>query len=198
MASFGTWPAALWPRSCRLVSRSNTRANAAPGGGSEQVVDLLNDRWLMELVLPMRRPEDAARIEAFLNSMRGMFNTVDVFPFHRPRPQGTLSGTIQTSGSTAQGASSIVLSGGTNGQTLKAGDFFGAGSQLFQAAADATVASGTITVTLANRVRTAISNGAAVTLTRPTIPFRLLSSSGVQYLPGYADQVSVSLGEVIS
>lgn len=198
MASLGSWPSTIIPAYCRLEFMANTRANAAPGGGSEQAIDLLNDRWVMHLVLPMAKHADAAAVEAFLNSFRGMVNTVQAWPFHRPALRGTLAGTITTSGSTAQGASSIVLTGGTNGQTVKAGDFLGAGGQLLQAAADATVADGTVTVTLVNRVRATIANGAAVTISQPKIAWRKLSDTGVLYRSGLADEIDLTLGEAIA
>lgn len=109
MASLGNWPASIVPSSCRLPFNTNQRANAAPGGGSEQVVDMLNERWTMDLTLPRDNFEDAAAVEAFLNSFRGMVNTVSAWPFHRPQPRGTLRGSLFTVGTTAQGASSITL-----------------------------------------------------------------------------------------
>jgi hypothetical protein len=198
MASLGNWPASIVPASCLLRMNVNQRSNAAPGGGSEQVVDMLNDRWIMELTLPAETFAEAAAVEAFLNSFRGMVNTVNAWPFHRAEPRGTLSGTITTSGATSAGASSIVLTGGTNGQTLLAGDFFVADGQLFQAAADATVATGLIEVDIVNRVRNAIADGASVTLTNPSIAWRKLSDSGILYAQGLTDEISVTLGEAIS
>jgi hypothetical protein len=198
MASLGTWPTSLIPASCRLVLQTNQRASAAPGGGSEQVVDMLNDRWVMDLTLPVAKFADAAAVEAFLNSFRGMVNTVNAWPFHRDALRGTLAGTITTSGSTAQGASSIVLAGGTNVQTVKAGDFFAAGGQLFQAQADATVALGVVTVSLVNRVRATIAAGSSVTITKPTVAWRKMSDTGVMYRQGLTDEISLTLGEVIA
>lgn len=109
MASLGTWPASILPKSCSPRLNFNQLANAAPGGGTEQVVDLLNDRWVFDLTLPPENFEDAAAVEAFLNSFRGMANTVDAWPFHRPEPRGTLRGSLYTVGTTAQFASSITL-----------------------------------------------------------------------------------------
>lgn len=177
----------------------NTRSNAAPGGGSEQSVDLLNDRWIVYLSLPVRRHADAHALRAYLHRFRGMVNTVNVHPFMLRENRGTFTGTITTSGSTAQGASSVVLTGGSASQTLKAGDFFGVSSQLFEVAEDATAnGSGVITVNITGRVRATISTGTSVTLTQPTIACRKLSDSGVNYSPGQADEVQITLGEVIA
>jgi hypothetical protein len=65
--------------------QTNQRAGAAPGGGSEQVVDMLNDRLD---VLPDSAGEQvraAAAVEAFLASFRGQVNTGDLWHFARPR-----------------------------------------------------------------------------------------------------------------
>lgn len=198
MASLGTWPASLVPESCRLTPRINQRANSSPGGGSEQVVDMLNDRWVMELTLPIRYYDDAATVEAFLNSFRGMNNTISAWHFARPEPKGTLDGSPTLSADAAQGASSIVIAT-TAGKTVKAGDMLGVGGLLLQVQTDATAdGSGVLTVPIINRLRSALSSGAAVTWDKPTATFRKLSDTGVLYREGLADEIQVVLGEAIS
>jgi hypothetical protein len=198
MASLGDFP--FTPREFSLVLRVNTRANAAPGGGSEQAVDLLNDRWVCSMTLPVRRHETAAALEAFLNRLRGMTNTVNIWHMRRPAPRGTIAGTVLTNGSQAQGAASLVLDGATAGTTVLAGDMLGAGGQLLQVATDATAdGSGNMTVALANRLRAAIADNQAVTLTRPSVPMRLMASeAGVNLVPGFAEEVRLMFGEVIA
>ena len=71
MASLGLWKDSLRVRTCRLVPFTNQRVNAAPGGGSEQAVDMLNDRWLLDVSFGPRRHVNAAALEAFDNSFRG-------------------------------------------------------------------------------------------------------------------------------
>lgn len=198
MASLGTWPSNIKPRTCRMDPRVNQRANSAPNDSSEQVVDMLNDRWLAHLTLPVRRHADAAALEAFLNSFRGQFNTVNLWHFTRPQPRGTLRGTLMTSGVQAQGAAALVLTGGTPGGTVLAGDLFGAGGQILMAESDtAADGSGNVTIPLVNRLRAAIADGQPATWDKPTAPFRLLAHSGVNYVPGYAEEVTMTLGEAI-
>lgn len=198
MASIGTWPAWLPVSACRFDMRANQRANAAPNDSSEQVVDMLNDRWMVHLTLHGRMHRDAAALEAFLNSFRGQFNTVDLWHFTRPQPRGTLRGTLVTSGTHAQGAAALVLSGGTPGGTVLAGDLFGAGGQILMAESDtAADGVGNVTIPLVNRLRAAIADGQSVTWDKPTAPFRLLAHSGVNYVPGYAEEVTMTLGEAI-
>jgi len=199
MASLGTWPASIRPRTCRFVPVTNQRVNSAPGAGSEQVIDMLNDRWTVYLTLAVRKHADAAAIEAFINSFRGQVNTVDLWHFTRPQITGTFTGTLVTSGTQAQGAASVVVSGGNAGGTVQAGDMIGVGGQILMVSGAATAnGSGVITIPVVNRLRAAVSNGQAVTTIKPTAPFRLLSSSGVTYVPGFAEEVTLTLGEAIA
>lgn len=73
--------------------------------------------------------------------------------------------------------------------TLLAGDIIGMGGQLLMVAEDTTTGtSGFLTVTLVNRLRAAVTAGAAVTVQRPTAPFQLVDAGGVptSYVPGRA------------
>jgi predicted RecA/RadA family phage recombinase len=197
MASLGTWPAAIKPSNARFTMHTNQRVNAAPGGGSEQAVDLLNDRWMCELTLPPRYFRDGAAMEAFLNSFRGQVNTIDLWHFARPLPLGTLDGSPTLQAAASQGASSIVIAT-TAGKTVKAGDLVAVSSLLLMAAADATAdGSGHLTMPLVNRLRKALSAGDAVTWNKPTAPFRLLAHSGTEYGGGVAGEVTMTLGEAI-
>lgn len=198
MASLGTWPATIRPSTCRFDMVTNQIVNESPFNTSQQVVDRLNDVWTCYLTLPVRRHAQAAEVEAFLASFRGQVNWISLWHFVRPAPRGTLRGTLLTSGTQAQGADSLVLSGGTAAGTVLAGDLFGAGGQILMASADATAdGSGNITVPLVNRLRAAIATGQSVTWDKPTAPFRLLSHSGVNYIPGSADEVTMVLREKV-
>lgn len=191
-------PAGFRPSSVSLRLYTSQRVNAAPFGGSEQAVDLLNDRWLMSLRLPASLPADSAAREAFLASLRGQVNTCALWHFMRPVPRGTMRGTPTLSASAAQGASSIAITGGTASGTLLAGDMLGVGGLLLMVAADVTLnGSGAGTVTLVNRLRTALSSAAAVTWSQPTAPFRLLNNASVTYLPGLAESVELDFGEAV-
>jgi hypothetical protein len=173
--SIVTWPASLYPATARLTLQTNQRVHASPFGGSEQAVDMLNDRWLMAIEFPTRKARYGAAVEAFIASLRGQSNTVGLWHFMRPAPRGTMRGTPTLPSGASQGAGSIVIQ------------------------SDATAnGSGVLTATLVNRLRIALSGGAAVSWDRPTTQFRLLSTSGQQYTPGRADPVSCDFGEAIA
>lgn len=187
--------------SFRATLATNQRVSAAPFGGSEQAVDLLNDRWLFSLELPPNNYANSAALEAFVAALRGQTNTANLYHLARPVPRGTMRGTLTLNAAAAQGASSIVVTGGVGqaSTTLLAGDLLGVGGLLLQVAADATAnASGVITLSLVNRLRTALSSAAAVTWNQPTVPMRLLQYSGVQYQAGYAAGLSLDFAEAVA
>lgn len=196
-----TLPAGFRPVTCFPTLYVVQRVNSSPYGGSEQAVDLLNDRWLMTCELPPspRHAEGAWR-EAFINNLRGQSNTVALWHFTRPAPRGTMRGTLTLNASAAQGASSVVVTGGAGqaGTTLLAGDLLGVSSLLLQVGADCTAnGSGVVTVPIANRLRTALSSGASVTWDKPTAEFRLATHSGVHYGPRSVSATSFDFVEKI-
>jgi hypothetical protein len=83
------------------------------------------------------------------------------------------------------------------GPTLLAGDFLGAGGQLFEVAADTQLAGGVGTVPVINRVRATIASGSAVTWYRPTCEMVLPAmQAGPVYRPGAIDSTALDLVEV--
>ncbi|MBS0427610.1 MAG: hypothetical protein JSR41_10030 [Proteobacteria bacterium] len=175
---------------------TNQRSFASPFGGSEQVIDLLQDRWLLTLSLAPRRHGDAGRIEGFINSMRGMTEVVYLYHFGRQQPIGTMRG-APTAQAASVGAGLLVVNT-VAGATIESGDMLGCGGLLLQARAGAVAdGSGVLQVPLANRLRKAIAGGAAVTWDRPAAPFRLISRVGVQFVPGYASGVSLDFAEAV-
>jgi hypothetical protein len=197
MASLGTWPTSIRPRSCRMVLETNQIVNESPQGGSEQVVDRLNDRWTCSLTLPIRTHADAAALEAFLASFRGQVNWISLWHMVRPVPRGTLRGTPTVSGAHAAGSAELRIACDT-GVLLRAGDLIGAGGMLLMVAEDALQSGGFMDIPLVNRTRVALADGAAVTWDKPTTTFRLLAHSGVNYVPGVSDEVTLELRERVA
>ncbi|HEY0822338.1 MAG TPA: hypothetical protein VGD76_01015 [Ramlibacter sp.] len=197
MASLGTWPTTIEPVSFRLVMQTNQVVNADPFGGSEQVLDRLNDRWMVYMTLQQAHQDDAAEIEALVANFRGQVNTIDLWHFVRSTPRGTISGSPTVSGAHTAGAATLAIQTSA-GATVKKGDLVGVGGLLLMSSGDATAdGTGLLSMPLVNRLRTALSNGAAITLTKPTATFRLLSTSGLGYSGGLSEEVTMTLGEVI-
>lgn len=192
-----TWPSAIRPRSFSLVLMPNQRAHGSMFGGSQQVVDLLNDRWVASMSLPVRKHADAAALESWIASFRGFVNTVGVWHRARPAPLGTLRGSPVLDAAAAQGADEIVIDA-TAGETLLAGDMLGLDGLLLQVAENCTAnGSGVITVPLVNRLRRAVADATAVAWDAPTAPMRLASAPVLVYQPGYADAVDLEFVEAI-
>lgn len=192
-----TFPARL-PVSFQLTLSTSQRVSASPFGGSEQAVDLLNDRWMASMDFDQQDYATAATIEAFINAMRGQTNTVALYHFARPVPRGTLRGSLTLNAAAAQGASSIVITGGAPSTgTLLQGDMLGVGGLLLQVQNDCVAVAGVITVPIINRLRTALSSGAVVTWNMPTANFRLLNKAAVPYGQALSGTVSLDFGEKI-
>lgn len=151
-----TDPRAFLPRSVSLSQDVNARSFASPFGGSEQAVDMLNDRWRLSMELPPCSQPEAAKREAFINALRGQVNHTELYHFGRPYPQGTLSSCQGLVYDAPQGADSITIAT-TAGATLKAGDMLGVDGLLLQCRADCTAdANGVLVVPLTNRLRRAV------------------------------------------
>lgn len=185
-------------RSFALSQQTNQRVSSSNFGGSEQVVDLLNDRWLISLTLPNRKHPDAARVEAFIASLRGSTNTVALWHYLRPVPRGNMRGAPVLALPLFRADPNLIVTT-TPGATLKAGDMVGCAGLLFQVASDCVAdGAGQIYIPLVNRSRLAAPAGTAVVWDRPTAPFRLVSRTAVQYIPGYAPEVSLDFVESVT
>ena len=190
-----TLPSVFAPLHCKFKPLTNQRVGASPFGGSEQAIDMLNDRWLCSVELDSMPNDDAASVEAFIGAMRGQTNICNLWHFVRPLPRGTARGAM-TAASAAQGLNTLTITGVTPADgTFKSGDMLGVSGLLLMVASDCTAAAGSITVPLVNRLRKAVSG--TVTWDKPTAPFRILNSSDVNYGLGVADPISIDFGEHI-
>jgi hypothetical protein len=173
------------------------RSFASPFGGSEQVIDLGSDRWKATLSASPRTYAEAAALEALINSMRGMTNTLAIYHLLRPQPRGTMRGAPLTNG-VAVGAQAVYIFTDP-GATLLAGDMLGAGGLLFQVAADSVAnGAGEFLVPIVNRVRRTLSALTPVVWDKPAAPFRLASKPVVQFVPGYAQGVAMDFVEAVA
>lgn len=189
-------PPAFRPESFSLEMVVTQRSFASPFGGSRQVVDLLNDRWLANITLPRGSHEDIAVREAFVGSMCGMTNTCMLWHMARRQPRGTMRG-APTAQAAVIGAAALTINT-TAGATLRMGDMIGVDGLLLQVAADATAnGSGVMAISIINRLRKAIGAGAAVVWDKPTAEFQLVASVSFQYFFGYGEGASLDFVEVI-
>ena len=173
------------------------RAFGSPFGGSEQVADMGNSRWNATLSASPRTNADAAALEALIAGLGGMTNTLAIHHLLRPRPRGTMRGTPVLAAPMFVRDPNLPITAAP-GDTLLAGDMIGCGGQLFQVRDDVVAgAGGYMNVTVVNRSRINAAAGTAVVWDKPTAPFRLASRPVVQFVPGYAQGVSMDLVEAI-
>lgn len=192
-------PSTFRPESFSMYLSTNQRSFASPFGGSEKVVDMLNDRWMATVALPKGPQDVVASREAFVNALRGMANTVMLHHYARPVPRGNMRGSPTLAAGAAKGAAALSIQS-VAGATLRAGDMIGVDGLLLQAAQDiAADGAGVLVLSIANRLRRALAGGAAVVWDRPKAPFRLVTSGAAfVYLTGYAEGVSLDFVEAIS
>lgn len=194
-----TLPIEFQPRTVVFKLDVNQRVAGSQFGGSEQVRDLLNDRWLVEITLADSPHDAAAWRDAFIASFRGSVNWVALHHFARCEPRGTMRGSPTLSGSHAQGASVLSITGGTANSTLLAGDMLGVGGLLVMVAEDVTLnGSGAGSVAIVNRLRAAQTNATAIVWNRPTALFRLVDYTPVLYEPGFANAPSFQFVERVA
>lgn len=146
----------------------------------------------------------AARlIEAYIDSLNGFTDQIEIWNVEHPAPTGTMRGVMTLAADAAQGATTLVITAGAGqaGTTLLTGDPLGLGTGLTQqvvpVSANATAdGTGQITVSIGIPLRNAFVATAAVTWDKPKALFRQKTLfDGMQYKPDGADVWSLSLRE---
>lgn len=131
-------------------------------------------RWLCTMESPA--DIDAAAMDLWrtmLVKLRGRVNYLAVWDVQRPVPRGTMRGTLVTVGATAQGATSMTISGGAGqaGTNLLGGDWLQIGSglsgQLVMVTDDTGAAdgSGNLTISFEHPIRAAAGYAGGTTVT---------------------------------
>lgn len=173
------------------------RTFSSPEGGSEQVIDRLSDRWLATLSASPRTFAEAAALEAFIASLRGMTNTLAIYHLLRPQPRGSMRGAPVVAAPLFRGDPNIQVTT-TAGATLLAGDLVGCSGLLFQVAQDCVAdGAGLMNILTVNRSRVAAASGTAVVWDKPSAPFRMTSKPVVDFIPGYAQGVAFDFVEAV-
>lgn len=189
-------PSSFKAASFGMRLETNERAFASPYGGSEQVLDMGNDRWSIAMTLPPGPPEISMRNAAFLNALRGQTNICYLWHMAQPTPLGTLRGTPTAQAATI-GAQALTLNT-MPAATLLMGDMIGVSGLLLQVAEDAVAdGAGVMPLKIVNKLRVAVAAGSTVIWSRPTAPFRKVSKPSFQHFFGYADGVSIDFVEAI-
>lgn len=192
------FPEALQPQRLEWRSVKAAAQHRSPFNGAVESVEFPGERWAVSLSMPTwnARNAKAAQAEAFFARLAGGMERLRLWHVLRPEPLGSMRGTPVLAGSVARGALELQI---TTPGSLRAGDLFKIGNQLFQCFADCSSSGGTLTVPLVQRVRAALTAGAAVAWDRPTALFVLpATTAAAGYSPGMASPVAVDLEEVFA
>lgn len=188
------YPAALLPQTMEWGSIKAGVQFRSPFNGAVEAIEFPGERWALSITLPQRLALQGGQPEAFFARLAGGVERVRLWHFLRPQPRGTMRGSPTLNASAARGAQTLLLN--TDG-TLEAGDFFKVGNQLFQAFESCTPSGGVLTVPLVQRVRVALTAGAAVAWDKPTALFCVPAmSSRAAYGPGAMAGIAIDLEEV--
>lgn len=162
------------PQAFEFGLRFNTLVHTSPLSGYVQTVGLTGARWTAQITFSGQSPANAATIEAFIVSLKGQQNRLNLYNLARPSVNGTGNGTPLVAGADQTG-SSITTDGWANSETvLKAGDMIGIGGELKMVTADVTSnASGEATINFEPAIRTSPADNSAVDITAPTALFML-------------------------
>jgi hypothetical protein len=193
MATFDL-PSSLMPAAMEWGNIKAGIQHRSPFNGTVESVEFPGERWRASLTFNLGTPDLAAQAEAFFARVAGGSERVRLRHFLRPAPLGSMRGAPTLNASAARGDLQLLIN--TTG-TLKAGDFFKVGGQLFQCFADCSPSAGVLTVPLVQRVRAALGAGAAVSWDRPTALFICPAMTfAAGYSPGQVAPIAVDFEEV--
>jgi hypothetical protein len=169
----------------------------------EQVQLNSGQMWAAQLSFPPLDSTDAPILEAFLVSLRGKYGTFLLGDQRRETPRGVATGTPVVDGA-GQTGGTLNTRGWTADVTgiLKAGDYIQLGSfasaRLYMVLQDAdSDGSGDATLTVWPNLRSATTDGAAITTSAAKGVFRLTDNMSVRgSVNGFAD-ISLSAIEVV-
>lgn len=133
------------PRTLEFGLKSYTQTMESPLTGSVQTAEIpFSARWFMSFTLAqLAETDDAPLMQAWALKLRGRANRAALYNFARPAPQGTINLTgVTLSASTAQGATTVNMTGCGAAKTLAIGDLFAVSGELKMITALATANGG--------------------------------------------------------
>jgi hypothetical protein len=144
----------------------------SPLDGTLQTGSTQGPRWDAVLSLRPMLEADSVEIEAFLAKL-GQGNRALIPYFKRKVPRGTITTSgVTVNGALSAGATQLTLAGAGNAKTLLTGDCFSVGGE-FKMVVDgpytSTAGGAMSNVKFEPPLRAAVSSGAAVTLSSPTV-----------------------------
>lgn len=183
-----TLPARPAPTRFSIEPASFTAMTQSPWTAAQQVQLNTGQLWTISIDLPPMAEADARDWLAILLSLKGQYGT---FLYGNPRmktPRGNW-GTVPVVNGSTQTGQELAIDGLPANAIIRAGDFFQIGTdssaRLYSVTADATAnSSGEVTLDIWPRLRTATTDGDALTTSSPQGVFRLAAPSiSLQFEP---------------
>jgi hypothetical protein len=175
-----TFPSTLKVARCSWSQQRNDVEFRSMFGS--QAVEGSVPTWLVTLEATPGLEANGGGWKALGMQLRGKTNQLAMWDLARPKPLGTMRGTMTLNADAAQGATTLsVIASGQTSKTLLQGDYLGIGSLLTQqvvmVTADATSnGSGVISVTVEPPLRNAFLAGESITWDKPKALFRRVDS----------------------
>lgn len=195
-----TWPnlkttSIRWDRAVRAVIFQSQFGSQSLGTGLVQ--------WEVELAGAPEYWAQADQISAFIESLDGYANQLELWNLARPYPRGTMRGAMTLAADAAQGDTTLQISAGSGeaAKTLLKGDFLGIGSgttqQVMRNMSDAAAdAFGVISFVSGTPLRNAFPAGTPIVWDKPKALFRQKSLAvGIEYQAVIGQPWSLSLVE---
>lgn len=170
-----TFPS-ITPNRTKWGLRSNTGAFVSPLSRATQTGEYPGAAWVATLTFDNLSEADARTLAAFLAQLRGASGRFYLYDHAWQTPRGSAPGSPVVSGAGQTGAS-LVTSGWTPSQSgiLLPGDYIGVNDELkMVTATEDSDGAGGCTVNFEPPLRNSPSDGATITVTRPTAIMRLL------------------------
>jgi hypothetical protein len=163
-----------------LTATNVVGTSVSPFTKQTQVYEWPGEAWSAQVALPPMKRTTAEAWVTFLTSLRGMSGTFYIGDPLATTPLGVATGTPQVHGGQTAGSKTLATKGWSHSVTgiLLAGDYIqvGTGSQkrLYKVLTDAdSDSSGDVTLDIFPRLREALSDAQAITVSSPQGTFRL-------------------------
>lgn len=179
---YSTWPDDLIPFRWDFHRQHNTTQFTSPITRSTQVLQRQGELWMATGSFMFQRDE-AQRLDALLEMLKGAAVSIEMWDFSRPDPSGSnLGGTVEVNGVASAGDMSCGSEGWTPSSSgvLLAGDMVGIDGYLYRLSQDVDAnGSGIATLNFTSPLRSDVggSPGSVITRTKPKVSMRLLDDS---------------------
>lgn len=169
-----TPPATPGNRSIQWTPRTVVGMNQSPFTGQQQVYAWPAQWWEVTVSLPAMRDADAGAWQAFFLALNGREGTFYLGDSIRKSPLGAVTGTLTVGSGATANTTTLPISGATG--SFAVGDWLQVGTSSSARLHRVVQVNSSASVDVFPRLRSAYSNGTAITKTNPVGLFRLMDA----------------------